>query len=52
MMDVVKKEILTLLDAGMIYTMSGNNWVSLVQDVPKKIGVTVVKNSDGEMVPT
>ena len=52
MMEVVKKEILKLLDAGMIYPISDSKWISLVQVVPKKTGITMVKNSKGEMVPT
>lgn len=52
MMEVVKKEILKLLDAGMIYPISDSKWVSPVQVVPKKTGITVVKNPDGELVPT
>ena len=44
MMDVVKKEILKLLKVGVIYLISDSNWVSLVQVVPKKIGITIVKN--------
>jgi len=49
---VVKKEILKLLDAGMIYPISDSKWVSPVQVVPKKTGITVVKNDEGELVPT
>ncbi|KAK5824981.1 hypothetical protein PVK06_019780 [Gossypium arboreum] len=52
MMEVVKKEIQKLLDAGMIYPISDSNWVSPVHVVPKKTGVTVVKNQLGELVPT
>ena len=44
MMDVVKKEILKLLTVGVIYLILDSNWVSLVQVVPKKIGITIVKN--------
>ena len=44
MMDVVKKEILKLLEVGVIYPISDSNWVSPVQVVPKKIGITIVKN--------
>ena len=44
MMEVVKDEVVKLLEAGIIYSISDNNWVSLVQVVPKKSGVTVVKN--------
>ncbi|KAM1557066.1 hypothetical protein ACFX10_040536 [Malus domestica] len=52
MMEVVKKEIIKLLDCGVIYPISNSRWVSLVQVVPKKSGVTVVKNAEDELVPT
>ncbi|CAN6685989.1 unnamed protein product [Malus baccata var. baccata] len=52
MMDVVKKEVIKLLDCGVIYPISDSHWVSPVQVVPKKFGVTVVKNEDNELVPT
>ena len=52
MMEVVKKEILKLLDADIIYPISDSKWVSPVQVVPKKTGITVVENIDGELVPT
>ncbi|KAM2016485.1 hypothetical protein ACFX16_046894 [Malus domestica] len=52
MMEVVKKEIIKLLDCGVIYPISDNRWVSPVQCVPKKSGVTVVKNAENELVLT
>ncbi|CAN6725376.1 unnamed protein product [Malus baccata var. baccata] len=52
MMAVVKKEIIKLLDCGVIYPISDSRWVSPVQVVPKKSGVTVVKNAEDELVPT
>ncbi|KAJ9535161.1 hypothetical protein OSB04_un001760 [Centaurea solstitialis] len=52
MMEVVKKEILKLLDAEMIYPISDSKWVSPVQVVPKKTDITVVENAEGELVPT
>ncbi|CAN6544192.1 unnamed protein product [Malus baccata var. baccata] len=52
MMEVVKKEIIKLLDCGVIYPISDSRSVSLVQVVPKKSGVTVVKNAEDELVPT
>ncbi|GJT37753.1 DNA-directed DNA polymerase [Tanacetum coccineum] len=52
MMEVVKKEIQKLLDAGIIYLILDSKWVSPIQVVPKKIGVNVVENSDGELVTT
>ncbi|WZZ68238.1 hypothetical protein YC2023_079608 [Brassica napus] len=50
--DVVKKEIIKLLDAGVIYPISDSNWVSPVHVVPKKGGITVVKNENDELIPT
>ncbi|CAN6695199.1 unnamed protein product [Malus baccata var. baccata] len=52
MMEVMKKEIIKLLDYGVIYPISDSRWVSPVQVVPKKSGVTVVKNAEDELVPT
>ncbi|XP_020418036.1 uncharacterized protein LOC109948741 [Prunus persica] len=51
MKEVVKKEVLKLLDVGIIYPISDSKWVSPVQVVPKKSGITVVKNEDNELVP-
>ncbi|CAN6718900.1 unnamed protein product [Malus baccata var. baccata] len=52
MLEVVKKEVIKLLDYGVIYPISYSRWVSPVQVVPKKSGVTVVKNEEQELVPT
>ncbi|CAN6718954.1 unnamed protein product [Malus baccata var. baccata] len=52
MLEVVKKEVIKLLDYGVIYPISDSRWVSPVQVVPKKSGVTVVKNEEQELVPT
>ena len=52
MKDVVKKEILKLLDSGIIYPISDSSWVSPVQVIPKKSGVTVVQNDANELIPT
>ncbi|XP_057755951.1 uncharacterized protein LOC130975139 [Arachis stenosperma] len=49
-LDVVKKEVTRLLDAGIIYPISDSEWVSPVQVVPKKSGITAVKKDDGEVV--
>jgi len=50
--EVVRKNILKCLDNGIIYPISDSSWVSHVQVVPKKSGITVVKNDDNELVPT
>ncbi|KAK8952364.1 hypothetical protein KSP39_PZI003940 [Platanthera zijinensis] len=52
MKEVVKKEIIKWLDAGIIYPISDSRWVSPVQCVPKKGGITVVKNESNELIPT
>ena len=52
MMEAVKKEILKLLDVGVIYPILDSKWVSPVQVALKKLGITVVKNDDNELVPT
>ena len=52
MKEVVKKEIIKWLDAGIIYPISDSSWVSPVQCVPKKGGITVVENENNELIPT
>ena len=52
MMEVVKKEIVKLLDFGMIFPISDSEWVSPVQCVPKKGGVTVVQAENMEQIAT
>ncbi|KAJ8755397.1 hypothetical protein K2173_019195 [Erythroxylum novogranatense] len=51
-LDVVKKEITKLLSAGIIYPISDSEWVSPIHVVPKKSGITVVKNDRDELIPT
>nr|GEV31503.1 reverse transcriptase domain-containing protein [Tanacetum cinerariifolium] len=50
--DVIKQEVIKLLEAGLIYPISDSPWVSPVQCVPKKGGFTVVENEDNELIPT
>ncbi|KAL4353014.1 hypothetical protein GQ457_06G014200 [Hibiscus cannabinus] len=52
MKEVVRKEILKWLDAGIIYPISDSEWVSPVQCVPKKGGITVISNEKNELIPT
>ncbi|GJY73010.1 reverse transcriptase domain-containing protein [Tanacetum coccineum] len=49
--EVVKKDVIKLLDAGLIYPISDSPWVSPVQVVPKKEGMTVVKNKKDDLIP-
>jgi hypothetical protein len=51
MREVVKKEVLKLLHTGIIYSVPHSELVSPVQVVPKKGGMTVVKNERNELIP-
>ncbi|GJV07203.1 reverse transcriptase domain-containing protein [Tanacetum coccineum] len=50
--EVIKKEVIKLLDAGMIYPISDSPWVSPIHCVPKKGGMTVIANEENELIPT
>lgn len=50
--EVIKQEVLKLLDAGLIYPISDSPWVSPIHCVPKKGGITVVTNEENELIPT
>nr|GEW39343.1 reverse transcriptase domain-containing protein [Tanacetum cinerariifolium] len=50
--DVIKQEVIKLLEAGLIYPISDSPWVSLLHCVPKKGGFTVVENKDNELILT
>ena len=52
MKEVVKKEVLKLLDVGVIYPIADRKWVSPTQVVPKKSEVIVVANEHNELIPT
>nr|GEU77743.1 DNA-directed DNA polymerase [Tanacetum cinerariifolium] len=50
--EVIKKEVIKLLDAGMIYPISDSPWVSPIHCVPKKDRITIVKNENNKLIPT
>ena len=52
MKEVVKKEVLKLLDVSVIYPIADSKWVNPTQVVPEKSGVTVVANEHNEIIPT
>ena len=52
MKEVVWKEVLKWLDAGVISLVSDSSWVRPVQVVPKKGGTMVVVNEKNELLPT
>ena len=49
---MVKKDEMKLLAARIIYPISYSTSVSPFQVVPKKSGITVVRNQDNELIPT
>ncbi|KAK1687023.1 hypothetical protein QYE76_047871 [Lolium multiflorum] len=51
MKEVVRNEVLRLLEAGIIYPIADSRWVSPVHCVPKKGGMTVVPNDNDELIP-
>jgi hypothetical protein len=51
MREVVKKEVLKLLKARVIYPISDSEWVSPVQVVPNEGGMTLVCNEKNELIP-
>jgi hypothetical protein len=51
MREVVKKEVLKLLKARVIYPVSDSEWVRPVQVVSKKGGMTVIHNEKNELIP-
>ncbi|GKB77925.1 reverse transcriptase domain-containing protein [Tanacetum coccineum] len=50
--EVIKKEVIKLLDTILIYPISDSPWVCPVHCVPKQGGMTVVINKDNELIPT
>jgi hypothetical protein len=52
MQEVVRDEVIKMLDARIIYPISDSKWVGPIHVVPKQAGLTVVKNKDDELVPT
>ena len=52
MQEVVRAEVIKLLQASIIYPITDSTWVSPTQVVPTKSGVTTVHNEKGEEMPT
>ena len=52
MREVVRKEVIKLLDSGIIYPISDSKSVSPIQIVPKKSEITIIVNEKGEVVPS
>ena len=52
MKEVVRKEVLKWLDAGVIYPISDSSWVSPVQVVSKKGGTTMIRTESNALPPS
>jgi len=52
MKEVVRNEVIKLLDNGIIYPIFDSKWVCPTEVVPKKSGVTVITNEKNELIPT
>nr|XP_009790836.1 PREDICTED: uncharacterized protein LOC104238231 [Nicotiana sylvestris] len=52
MKEVVRKEVIKWLDASIVFPISESKWVSPIQCVPKKGGMTVVVNENNDLIPT
>nr|GFB37381.1 reverse transcriptase domain-containing protein [Tanacetum cinerariifolium] len=50
--EVIKAEVIKLLDVGLIYPISNSPWVSSIHVIPKKGGMTVITNEDNKLIPT
>ena len=47
-----EKEVVKLLDAGIIYPISDSEWVNPIQVVPKKGAKAVIRNERDELIST
>jgi hypothetical protein len=52
MQEVIRAEVIKLLDANIIHPIFDSKWVSSIHVVPKRAGLTVVKKKEGELAPT
>jgi len=51
MKEEVRKEVLKILEVGLIYPISNNAWVSPVQVVPKKGGLIFIQSAKNDLIP-
>ena len=51
MKEVVRKEVIHLLDAGIIYPISDSKWVNPAHCIPSHGGLDAALNKDGELFP-
>jgi hypothetical protein len=51
MREVVRMEVLKLLKGRVTYPISNSEWTSLVHVMPKKGGMTIIRNEKNEPIP-
>jgi hypothetical protein len=44
--EVVRKDVIKLLEAGIIYLVADSKWVCSIHCVPKKGGITIISNEN------
>ena len=49
MKEVVRKEVIRLLDVGVIYPISDSKWVSPAHCIPRQGGLDASMNENGEL---
>jgi hypothetical protein len=52
MKEVIRKEVIRLLDALIIYQLSDNKWVSHAHCIPKDRAITIISNGENSLIPT
>ena len=52
MNEVLRKEVIKWLEAGILYPICYSRWVSPIHCDPKKGGMTLVRNKKNELIPT
>ena len=50
--EVMRNEVIKILDNEIIYLISNSKWISPTQVVPKKSVVNVITNEKNELIPT
>jgi hypothetical protein len=52
MQEVVRAEVIKLLDVGIVYPISDSKWMGPIHVIPKMARITIIKNKENELVPT
>jgi hypothetical protein len=52
MKEVIRKEVIRLLDAAIIYQISDNKWVCPTHCIPKDGEITIINNGENSLIPT